>query len=172
MIPDFVQAVVDTIRSEIENIHTAMPGKIVSFDSSSGTATVEPQLKYKTPEGDIIAYPQISGVPVMFPQACGQKISVAYPVKKGDGCLIIVSEKSIDFWLYGQQTDTDLSFDMTNAICIPGLFSKANNAVIDACKKNALIMKNANSEIIIKENSIDINSDAVKINGEPIQTGT
>ena len=108
----------------------------MSFDPGTGLATVLPTMKFKKPDGTTVDFPQVTGVPVVFPQSMGQQATIAYPVKAGDGCLIIVAEQSIDYWLYGQETDTDLDFDLTNSICIPGLFAKANPVMAEACNGN------------------------------------
>ena len=79
---------------------------------------------------------------------------MAFPVKPGDGCLIIIAEQSIDYWLYGQETETDLAFDLTNAICIPGLFAKANSVVKAACDQNAVIADVSGTRLTIKKDGL------------------
>ena len=125
MMQEFVQAIDDSIKKGVRGIHTAMPGVILSYDAGKGLATVQPTMKFKKPDGDTVDYAQITGVPVVFQQGMNQEATGAFPVKPGDGCLIIIAEQSIDYWLYGQETETDLAFVLTNAICIPGLFAKA-----------------------------------------------
>lgn len=165
MMQEFVDAVKNTVRSELNDIHTAVPGKIVSFDAAKGLATVLPIMKFKKPDGTSIDYPQITGVPVLFPQGYGQSATIAFPVKAGDGCLIIIAEKSIDYWLYGQETDTDLSFDMTNAVCIPGLFAKANADVKQACQENAIILNCNGTKAVLKSGQAQITAATVVVNG-------
>lgn len=90
---------------------------------------------------------------------------MAFPVKPGDGCLIIVAEQSIDYWLYGQETETDLAFDLTNAICIPGLFTKANSVVKAACDQNAVIADVKGTRITVMTGKVQIDATDVIING-------
>lgn len=165
MMQEFVQRVTDTVSDGLTGVHTAIPGTIVSFDPAAGLATVMPSMKFKKPDGTTVDYPQITGVPVMFPQAMGQQATIAFPVKAGDGCLIIVAEQSIDYWLYGQETDTSLAFDLTNSICIPGLFSKANATVQAACSGNAVIVDVKGTKITVKSGAVQIDAGAVTING-------
>lgn len=165
MMQEFVEAVKKTIKKEIAEIHTAIPGKIVSYDSSTGLATVLPTMKFKKPDGTMINYPQITGVPVLFQQGAGQGVTMAFPVKAGDGCLIIVAEQSIDYWMYGQETETDLLFDLTNAICIPGLFTKANKVVAEACEDNALILDAESTKIKVSKKSVSITAPTVTVSG-------
>lgn len=165
MMQEFVEAVKNVVRSELSDVHTAVPGKIVSFDAATGLATVLPVMKFKKPDGTSIDYPQITGVPVLFPQGYEQKATIAFPVKAGDGCLIIVAENTIDYWQFGQETDTDLSFDMTNAICIPGLFAKANADVKQACDENAVVVNCSGSKIVLKAGQAQISAGTVTVNG-------
>lgn len=171
MMQEFVQQITDTIKENMQGIHTAIPGTIVSFDPATGLATVLPSMKFKKPDGTTMAYPQITGVPVVFPQVMGQQATIAFPVKANDGCLIIVAEQSIDLWLYGQETDTDLSFDLTNSICIPGLFAKGNPAVQAACSGNAVIVDVKGTRLTVKGGSVTIDAAEVKINGNTTING-
>lgn len=171
MIQEFVQAVNDAIDRKIANIHTAVPGKIVSYDADKGVAAVLPMMKFKKPDGTMIDYPQISGVPMVLPQALGQDAIIAYPIKSGDGCLLIFAEQSIDYWMYGQQTETDLKFDLTNAICIPGLFSKVNGVIKEACANNSIIIDVKGTRISVKDGEVSIKASSVTINGDLKVTG-
>lgn len=171
MIQEFVQEVTNTIRKELRGMHTAMPGTIVAFDPKKMTATVLPAMKFKKPDGSTINYPQITGVPVVFPQSAGQQCTIAYPVRAGDGCLIIIAEQSIDYWMYGQETSTDLAFDLTNAVCIPGLFSRANAAMQAACESNAVIIDARNARLTVRNGQVQIDATDVKINGNLTVSG-
>lgn len=172
MMQEFVQAIKDIVRSELGDVHTAVPGKILSFDAATGLATVLPIMKFKKPNGTSIDYPQITGVPVLFPQGYGQAATIAFPVKAGDGCLIIIAENAIDYWLYGQETDTDLSFDMTNAICIPGLFTMANADIKQACDENAVVLNCNDSKVVLKSGKAEITAGLVVVNGSMKVNGT
>lgn len=165
MMQEFVQEISDTIEDRMRGIHTAMPGKITAYDASKGLATVLPLMKYKKPDGTTIAYPQITGVPVLFPQGAGQGVSIAFPVKPGDGCLIIIAEQSIDFWLYGYETSTDLAHDMTNAICIPGLFAKAPVTASEAAETNSIVLASKNTKVMVKPDSVTIHAPTVRVEG-------
>lgn len=172
MIQEFVQQINNSIKKEIRGMHTAMPGTIVSFDPGKMLATVLPGMKFKKPDGKTIDYPQITGVPVVFPQGAGQQCTVAFPVKAGDGCLIVIAEQSLDYWMYGQETATDLAFDMTNAMCIPGLFATPNAAVQAACSANAVVIDTKGTRITVKGGSVEIDAAEVKINGNLTVSGS
>lgn len=144
----------ETAQKAAESIHTAVPATIVSYDPAKGQATVKPTMKFTTKGGNIIDYPQISGVPVLFQQHMGQNATVAFPVKPGDGCYLVVSEQSLDYWMYGQDTGTNLKFDLTNAIAIPGLFAKANTVVAEACSQDAIIVDVSGTRLTVKSDGL------------------
>lgn len=177
MMQEFVQQINDTIKHDLKNVHTAMPGTIISFDAEKMLATVQPVMKFKKPNGETMDYPQITGVPVVFPQGNAQNATMAFPVLPGDSCLVVIAEQSIDYWMYGQETATDLAFDMTNGMCIPGMFASANSVVRDACSQNAVILDVNGTRITIKSGLVQIDAPAVVINsnvtvnGDVIATG-
>lgn len=156
MMQEFVQAVTQAIRDNLKGVHTVIPGKIVAFDAEKGQATVLPAMKFKKPDGEKIDFPQITGVPVVFPQSMNQKATIAFPIKAGDGCLIVVAEQSIDYWMYGQETSTDLPFDLTNAICIPGLFKDPSDVMKEACEKNAVIVDLKDTKVTVHDEYVRV----------------
>lgn len=172
MLQEFVQQVKNTVRKELETVHTAIPGKITDFDASTGLATVTPLMKFKRQDGSSISYPAISGVPVVIPQAYGQSATIAFPVKKGDGCLLLVAEQSLDYFMYGQETSIDLQFDLSNAVCIPGLFSKANSVLKDACNANAVIVDVKGSRIKVASGVVQIDATRIALNGNVTVNGS
>lgn len=151
---ELVSRIKETAQKAAEGIHTAVPGTIVSYDPVKGQATVKPEMKFTTKGGNIIDYPQISGVPVLFQQHMGQNATVAFPVKPGDGCYLVISEQSLDYWMYGQETGTNLKFDLTNAVAIPGLFAKANTIVAEACSQDAIIVDVSGTRLTIKSDGL------------------
>lgn len=159
MLPEFTQAIRKNIESMINGVHTAFPGRIEKYDPEKNLANVQPVMKYKKPNGDIIDYPLLTGVPVWFPQTFGQKSTIVYPVKQGDECLVIIAERPIDFWMLGKETKTDLMFDLTEAVCIPGLFAKPNELAKKAVEDEAIIIQREKTFIEIKKDDVIIDSD-------------
>ena len=154
MLQEFVQEVTNTVQKILQGVHTTFPGVLTAFDPATGLANVQPKMKFRKPDGTTIDYPQITGVPVVFPQSMGQKSTIAYPIKAGDGCLVFVAEQSIDFWMYGQETETDLAFDPSNSICIVGMFVSANSVMQDACSQNAVIVDVGGTRFAVKNDGL------------------
>lgn len=169
MLQEFVAEIKALVKDQLKEMHTVLPGEILVFDPVTSRADVQPIMKYKLPNGTVVDYPQIYGVPVMFPQT--ESATIAFPVKPGDGCLLLMAEQSIDYWMYGQETGTNLAFDLTNAICIPGLMKAGSPALAEACLKNALIVDVKGTRVAVKDGSVEITAANVTVNGDLTVTG-
>lgn len=153
---EFVQQIEDVVREASYDIHTALPGTIAEFDPETGMAAVKPEGTMTMKNGEQLTYPSIVRVPVVFPQANGQNTMIAYPVKPGDGCLIIICENDLKPWMsHGKETDSNMKFDLTNAVCIPGLFGEAGEALIKAIEEDAIILKNEEMELALKKDGME-----------------
>ncbi len=111
-------------------IHTGMPGIIVSFNAQTITAVVQPALQGFAEQIDGTRAPltiaPIHDVPVHFPGGGG--FTLSFPVKAGDECWISFSERSIDNWhqVGGVQTPSDWRMhDINDAVAHVGLRSQA-----------------------------------------------
>lgn len=138
MMQEFVDQVNKTARQAVEGMHTALPGEFISYDPATGMASVQPKAKFKKPNGETMDFPAISGVPVMFPQS--KNAAIAWTIVPGDGCLIVFAEGALDYWLYGKETDTELRFDLSNAIALPGISTTGNPAMQTACAENGVVV--------------------------------
>lgn len=107
----------DSVNAMLSNVHTSLPGIIVSYDSTTNKATIQPALNKNFTSG-VMPMPLLENVPVLFPK------NITFPILEGDYVLLIFVERSIDLWLSvgGQVTPTDpRKFDLSDAIAIPGL---------------------------------------------------
>ncbi len=116
----------DVIRMAIEqrlvNLNVSMPGVVESFDKATQTASIQPALKRKYSEGEVVNLPVLQKVPVVFPR--GSTWSVTGPIVPGDTGHIIFSQRSIDVWKKdGGVVDPKdpRKFHITDAIFYPGL---------------------------------------------------
>lgn len=151
MMQEFAQQVEDVVREATYDIHTAIPGTILEYDPAAGLAMVKPAGMLAMKNGDRLAYPEIVKVPVIFPQGAGQKVVIAYPVMPGDGCLILVCENDMKPWMsHGKETDSDMKFDLTNSVCIPGLFAEGTLAAQKAAEENAIVIQNEDMMVVIR----------------------
>lgn len=123
----------NAIWSNLNNLHTALPGIVKAYDPTTNKATIQPALNKAFLSGEM-PMPILENVPIMFPG--GTDFNITYPINVNDYVLLIFVERSIDLWLSvgGQVTPRDpRKFDISDAIAIPGLqpfnsdFSERNN---------------------------------------------
>ncbi|MFN1150214.1 Gp138 family membrane-puncturing spike protein [Serratia liquefaciens] len=116
----------------------SMPGTIKSFDPDNVTCVVEFSMfgrKANAPRGSTSVdrlkskdcyYPLIQDVPVVFPRGGG--CTLTFPVKAGDECLVIFSDRCLDFWWQNgetQNTSRKRLHSFSDAFVIPGPQSQA-----------------------------------------------
>lgn len=154
MLQEFVDQVNKTAQKAVEGMHTALPGKVTAFDPGTCLASVQPVAKFKKPNGETMDFPVVTGVPVVFPQS--GSVTVAWPVKPGDGCLLVFAETALDFWQYGKETDTVLKFDLSNAIAIPNISATASPVMAEACSEDAVVVQNGGTKLKVKADGVYI----------------
>lgn len=169
MIQEFVDQINKSARSATDDMHTALPGEIKNYDPTKGIATVLPKAKFTKPDGGTMDFPEIAGVPVMFPQS--KNVTIAWPIKPGDGCLLVFSEQALDYWMYGNETDTKLKFDLTNAIAIPNLVSGENATMQAACDEDAVVITAGDTKVKIAPEVVQatVNETMVKITADSVR---
>jgi len=140
------------VRDMQQNMHTCIPGKIESFDAGKCLAVVTPTGQFITPSGKKLDYPKVNDVPVLVLQHAGQKCTIAFPIKGGDGCMLFFAEQQLDQFRDGGEAKCDLRFDLTNGVAVVGLFAEANDVVKEACDNEAIIIDhNTDSRVTIKK---------------------
>ncbi len=139
-IADIIQ---EHIQERLAGIHTAIPGKIQSYEAPSKKAEVALMMKQKYQDREL-PYPVVSGVPVIFPGSADAQVS--FPLKKGDGCLLICSERSLDEYLASGRAEVPADsrrFSLTDAVCVPGLFSFSSPGLPGATDRLQIKYKDA-----------------------------
>ncbi len=167
MMQEMIDAMREVIDGRIAGVHTALPGTIMAFNPQTGLATVLPTMKYRKPDGSTMEYPAVYNVPVVIPQAAGQNATIAYPIKSGDGCLLIFSEQSTELFLYGRETTTNLPFDLSNGIAIVGLFSKRNAALAEACSTNSVVISVGSTKMAVSNSGVSVTGN-LNVSGDVI----
>lgn len=169
MVQEFTEQIEETARSVVNGIHTALPGIVAAFDSGKCVASVRPVGKYITSSGEKIDFPVISDVPVLIP--CGTSGGIAFPISAGDSCLIICSEIELDEWRSGAVSNAQLRFDLSNAVCIPGLFRSAPDLVKRAEAQKATIISAGETEIAVSPGGIRMKGN-LTVDGNVSATGS
>lgn len=156
MMQEFVQALKDSMQESLDNVHTTIPGEIISFDASKCTAKVKLIGKFKKPDGKKIDYPLVANVPVNFMQTSNQETCFCFPIKPGDGCLVIFSEQSLEAWRTGGDSLFDLKHDLTNAIAIMGTCREPNPLMQEASDQDAVIIRQKDAKVKLSNEEIYI----------------
>lgn len=119
--------IAQVVDNKLKELHTCMPGKIVSFDTDTQIAEIQPLIRRIFVNSGPVDLPLCISCPVMFPRAGG--FSMTFPVTVGDECMIMFSERALDTWLQsgGVQLPLDTRrHSLSDAIAILGLYSQPN----------------------------------------------
>ena len=145
-------------QEQSRNMHVALPGVIVSYDSKSQSASVKPSLNRRV-NGEDEVTPVINDVPVIFPRSGGAFMT--FPVRAGDGCLLIFVERSLDEWKGGSgeiAPDDPRSFDLSDAVAIMGLVDSKSGGGSDD-----VVIKYGSSTVTIGSGSVKVESPSVTV---------
>ncbi len=118
-------------------VRCAMPGIITEFFPETQTATVQPAIKMKLNLDGKPEYrdmPLILNTPVVLPFAQSAGLLLTLPIKPGDECLLVFSDRAFDnFMQLGGSQPTPIqphdevcsprAHSLADAICIPGIIS-------------------------------------------------
>ena len=162
MLQELTAEIEKTAKAAVNDIHTALPGEIISF--TDGTATVKPVGKYVTSDGTALDYPVITEAPVCFPFCQNAGVGFAFPVKPGDSCIIIISEVELDAWRSGAESEGSLRFDLTSAMVIPGLLEASCGAAVRATAQNAAIITAGDAEMAVSDSGCKVSVGSTVLN--------
>lgn len=158
-------------RGVVDQIHTALPGTVISYDSGSGRASVQPSGFFKTEDGRSLAFPVIHNAPVCFPCGGGGSIGVSFPIKPGDAGLIVFSESQLDDFLNGGDSDDPRRFALTDAMFIPGMYPAA--PPVSTTDPSAVVVQNGENTAVMTSSAftVTVGSTVFSVSGSGI-TGT
>lgn len=136
------------VRGAVAQVHTSMPGVVVSYNRDTQLASVQPAIKaaYAHPDtGERTPYalPVIANVPVAFPQGGG--FSMAWDLVAGDEVLLCFCERSTDEWKThggaGHETQDARRHDLQDAIALPQLRSPSSPIEADGVAAGAVVLR-------------------------------
>lgn len=147
--------------NKLFEIHTHIPGKIVSYSATERKAKVQPLIKIRDNNNDTFQIDPIDNVPVIFPSTA--KFNLVFPLEKDDGCLLLFSEVSLGNYLNGKgnivDADDSNRFELTDCICIPGLWGLKNTPTLTGVNNTDVFIKFNNSKIVMESGgSVKINN--------------
>lgn len=151
--PSPFEVIKGLINAELTELHTAIPGEIVSYDYAKNLAVVRPLLKRKYVGEELpVDLPTISNVPVCFPRM--GKGHLRFPVLAKMTGMIKFSERSMDKWLVsGGSVDPEdaRKFSLSDATFWPGL-TPNNDPIKSTAAQDSLELKLNGSYLEILNN--------------------
>lgn len=120
--PTQAQVLQGAIEQRLCDLHTGLPGEIISTDGSKCDVRILLKRKF-IDEDDPIELPVITNVPVKFQRT--EKAGLSLPLKKGDSGLLVFIERSMDTWLVQGgciSPGSKRKFDLSDPVFVPGLF--------------------------------------------------
>ena len=138
------------IDNALMDMHVSFPGKVNKYDYTTQKADVQPLIKRRFRDGTVLSYPIITSVPVVFPRVSNSYVYL--PIKKGDKVLCVISDHSLDNYLFGGQEIDPMdirSHHLSDAFCIPGAYD-FHNPISDLSNADDLIIKNGDIKITAK----------------------
>lgn len=154
---DVIRHVTET---RLRDVHTALPGRVEKYDPSTGKADVKPLVKRMFSDGTEQELPVVPNVPVLWPRTANAILHL--PLAKGDGVLLVCSEKPLDLWLSSKMgrvvSPKDRRvFSLTDAVAIPGLWPFTEKTNVD--DDSAVELRHKRTVITIRENGeVEINA--------------
>lgn len=125
-VPNLAELLSGHVSRSLAELHTAMPGRVERYDSTTQTADVKPLVKRKVADEagteSLESLPVVPSVPVVFPGA--GDYGITFPIARGDTVLLVVASASLDRWLArGGEVDPadERAHALSDAVAIPGL---------------------------------------------------
>jgi hypothetical protein len=124
--PTLQEVIGSAIETALEDVHTAIPAKVVRYDAAKQLVDVQPLVKlaHEDEEGNRVAasLPVVCNCPVAYPGGGG--FTVTFPLNVGDLGMLVFTESSLDKWQErGDEVDPtfDHRFSLADGFFIPGV---------------------------------------------------
>ena len=148
----------EKLRSDVMfNLRCCIPCIVQSYDPEKGTVECQPAIREKiinqNEENEYRNLPLLLNVPVVFPS--NSEYAVTFPLEKGDECLVLFSDLSIDnFWQKGnvQNPIEDRRHDLSDGIAIPCNMSLTK----ERRTGDGLLLSSSGASILISGSEITI----------------
>jgi len=161
------------LDARLTDLHTALPGRVRSYDAATQTADIEPMIKRGVPTGGeedevvLEALPVLPSVPVLFPS--GGQCFVTFPLAVGDPVLIVFSERDTSHYrATGAVADPGVPtmHGLSGAVAIPCAFGPRSAAMSGVSSADLVVGRvNGLANLTIKSGSAEFggSSDSVAL---------
>jgi len=142
--PTQVQMLEEALGALQDRLRTATVGRVVTYNPSTQTATIAPQIWDRSAAGEDVPAQPIPEVPVVWIQGGGTSVTVG--LAPGDPVLLMASDRAIDRW----QTLGSPGFSgaarrhaLTDAVAIAGVGSATDTIAGAAAAPGELVIVTA-----------------------------
>jgi len=98
--PNLAEIIREALDARMNDLHVAMPAKVVSYDEATQTVEVQPMIRRAMLDTDgqptHEELPNIPNVPVAFPRSAA--FQMTWPLAKGDPVLLVFNSSAIGQW--------------------------------------------------------------------------
>jgi hypothetical protein len=112
------------LDTRLQQLHTALPCEVVSFDSTAQTVVCQPLIKSVEIDFDgneiVESYPRLRDVPISWPRAGG--FVIVFPLEAGDIVTVLFHEQDLGTFLETGTEDRALILDrhgLSGAVALP-----------------------------------------------------
>lgn len=133
----------------LNNLHTALPGRVESYDPATQRADVQPLIRRRVPvagtdrrEWAYEDLPLIPSVRVLHPRGGGAFVHL--PIATGDTVLLVFCETGIGHWEAGDGSISDAGDErrhhLAHAVAIPGFYPASKNIPNEDANASELVV--------------------------------
>jgi hypothetical protein len=162
--PTLAQVLDAALTRRQGELHTALPGRVESYDAEKQVADVQPLVQALALAEDgtrsAVSLPVLPAVPVVFPGGGGYRAT--YPLAKGDTVLLVFAEASLDAWQPrgGVVAPPDTRrHHLADCVAIAGLHDDAH-AWTGAATDAATWGKDGGPQVVARSGGIELGGDA------------
>lgn len=165
-------AVIETgARTVLAEAHTALPGRVVSYDDDLQRATVEiPVRERRRPdeldgEPTYTDMPPVLEAPVVHPRGAGWHFH--HELQRGDPVLLVIAERSIEEWIATGDAAIDPAdprrFDLSDAYVLPGGAPRPQATPASARKAGALTLSSTDgaTQLVLEDGRAELKAGTV-----------
>ena len=133
----------------LSELRVMLPATIERYDHTTQKAAVLPSLSRRYVDGEVQDMPVIEDVPVVWPRT--GTASLTMPMRRGDGVMLVMSDRSLDRWKQrgGKVTPDDRrKHALPDCVAVPGLYSFADPSPQD--NNEDTVLRQGSMEVRLK----------------------
>jgi hypothetical protein len=127
-----IKDVLDRTKDEVfYNMNCVQVGRIISYDPTKNTASIQIGMKRQLPNNEVVTYPPLQDCPVFF--LTGGTSCISMPIEPGDTCLILFNDRDIDTWWATGESNvppTPRAHSLSDGICLVGVRNQSNKKTL------------------------------------------